>query len=174
MGIHITKYWLKAKHRKGHGVHSPFAFTLVREVLYNCYGNYSAFAGDKRANAVLFSFKKHSYFLMRLTIFLKERNIRRVDVSVNAEQLICIKDLYRTADWDTFWKVLRDDRGALIDPEQDRQCFIIHRPYASAETRWLVNALYRGGQVEVAVDLRKLWLGFRYNKLQHQHYTILF
>lgn len=174
MSIHNTKYWLKARHRKGHGVHSPFAFALVREVLYNCYGNYSAFYGDKRANAVLFSARKFACFLVRLNLFLQERNIQRFDFRANEEQIAAIRELRRTSDWDHFWSVFRDDAGRCVNPARNGQCWVFHRPYDREETRWLVKTLFRESHVEVGMNLRKLWLGFRNDRLQHQHYTILF
>lgn len=174
MGIHNTKYWLRAKHRKGHGVHSPFAFALVREVLYNCYGTYSAFYGDKKANAVLFSAHKFARFLVRLNHFLEERNMERHDFRITSVHQEQIRELRRTGDWNHFWSVFRDDKDRLIEPLHPEQCWVFHRPYENAETRWLIRALYQDGQVEVGMNLRKLWLGFRNGKLQHQHYTIFF
>ncbi len=33
--LNFIKYWLFAKHRKGHGIHSPFLFQLITKVLNN-------------------------------------------------------------------------------------------------------------------------------------------
>lgn len=173
MKSHQIKYWIKARHRKGHGVHSPFTFMLVREVLYNCYGNYSVVPGEKKANAILFSLKKHTRFLMRLNLFLKEKGFRRVDFKMNEAHYEAIRRLRRDGDWERFWEGFVDDQGNRVRPDDNKQCWVFHRPYANAETRWLIKTLFKENRVDVGINLRRIWLGFKCDTLQHQQYTIL-
>ena len=165
---------MKARHRKGHGVHSPFAYALVREVLYNCYGNYSQKKGERRSNALLFSNHRHSRFLQRLDRFLMERKLSRIDICIEGNNIQAIRRLKENGDWNCFWTDFKDVQNCMLNPDAQNQCWVIHRPYASSESRWLMKALFEDEYVQVGMNLCKLWLGFKSPKLQHQKYTILF
>ena len=52
--INFIKYWLFAKHRKGHGIHSPFLFELIIKVLNNK-------KNDNDLKRVLETYMKYKY-----------------------------------------------------------------------------------------------------------------
>lgn len=41
MGISLFRGWLRKKHSRGYGIHSPFAFDLITNVIYARYGYYA-------------------------------------------------------------------------------------------------------------------------------------
>ncbi|MCH5224833.1 MAG: hypothetical protein J1D77_02495 [Muribaculaceae bacterium] len=83
----MYKGFLRWRHSKGFGVHSPYAYRFVTEVLrpgnygYYAYREIEGTTREKEKNSL--NFIRHVRFLIRLAIFL---NIKRIIVNISCQE----------------------------------------------------------------------------------------
>ncbi len=75
-------YLLKARHRKGHGIHSPFLFRLITKVIEN-RGNFSAYPMLKAADENVRNMLK----ILDMKSFQQQENSNRIDNTRKSKEL---------------------------------------------------------------------------------------
>lgn len=90
--MNLWRHYLRWRHSKGYGVHSPYAYRLITEVLRpGRYGYYAYQQLDKLARPdknLKSSFIREARFLVRLVIFLKAKRILNTGEKDYASQVV--------------------------------------------------------------------------------------
>ena len=147
----------RLKHRKGHGVHSPFVYGFVRKVLMSkglCEGSATALYDSLIANGVA---RRRAKELHNLLVYIEGQSY-----SINAVEgdLSILLNDYPTD------KLAE----ALATAKQERVTLAICQPYANRERQNEVKTLVDGHR-STTVDNRAYILFFN-NHLPKQHYRL--
>lgn len=176
--------WLhRIRHRKGHGIHSPFAYSLVTQVLYN--------PGTYYAYALLDRLQPRYVRLFRLRPLAVHRLLFRL-ANYRQPQHIAVPGLTPIE-----WNCLREGcRHAVIDPSlpsTSADMLILHpqdaalladdwHRYINENTllvvldlphnRTLWQSVCSHSSTRVTFDLSELGIAFFQSRLNRQHYII--
>ncbi len=168
--------WLmRVRHRKGYGVHSPFAFDLVTNVLYNGERYYAYEEMDRTLR-----WWQRGRVRSRRRLLFRLANYRR------PETLCC-----SGVDEETAAAVRHGSRGVTAMPEDDAgpaDMVVMGRPDERAlqcvgegtmvvlwnlrRQRRLWQRLREDGRVTVTFDLYDIGIAFARKDLNKQHYII--
>lgn len=101
--MNLWKSYLRWRHSKGYGVHSPYAYRFVKDVVSpGGYGYYAYHVADRLALSSKFEGWKQKtriYFLIRLLVFLKARRVvffGKENISVEIASRALQLSLYKT------------------------------------------------------------------------------
>lgn len=147
----------RIKHRKGHGVHSPFVYGFVRKVLMSkalCDGSGTALFDSLRANDVA---EKRAKELHNLLVYVEGKSYSINDVEGDLSILLADYPTEKLAE-------------ALLVAKQERVTLAICQPYANRERQEVVRALIDEHR-STTVDNRAYVLFFN-NHLPKQHYRL--
>ena len=147
----------RIKHRKGHGVHSPFVYGFVRKVLMSkslCEESGTALYDSLVAHSVA---EKRAKELHNLLAYIEGQSYSINDVEGDLSILL--------ADYPT--EKLRE---ALATARQESVTLVICQPYLNRERQCEVAALI-GEHCSTTVDNRAYTLFFN-NHLPKQHYRL--
>ena len=104
------KGYLRWRHTRGFGVHSPYSYRFVRDVLRpGRYGHYAYHKADHLALSPEYDawhFRKDIYFLIRLFIFLETKRVifssddKTIEIACKSLGIPCVKmvEEYRLGD----------------------------------------------------------------------------
>ena len=147
----------RIKHRKGHGVHSPFVYGFVRKVLMSkalCDGLGTALFDSLKANDVA---ERRAKELHNLLVYIEGKSYSINDVEGDLSILLADYPTEKLAE-------------ALLVAKQERVTLAICQPYANRERQEVVRALIDEHR-STTVDNRAYVLFFN-NHLPKQHYRL--
>ena len=184
----VGRLWIRLKrfrHRRGYGVHSPFAFDFLTFVVYE-RGEYYAYR-DLTGRHPVSVFQRNGHlvkcrkFLFRLANYVHPAVIRLVGNVKAAEadylsagwaaegaarkvELVCLAEDVPPAEW----------KAWVAGPSSESSACLIVGPYRSEESRRAWEDVKRLDAVVVSFDLYDYGLVFYDRSKQRQHYIVNF
>ena len=185
-----SAHWmLRFRHRKGYGIHSPFAFNFVTGVVYE-QGTFYAYRklDERYAAAPAPLLRRKDYrLLLRLANFQRPRNCLLVNTAADA----LLHEYLAAGSCHTQYT----DICGSLKPEIHSADMIVAGGLWEEQAELLTTCLKRGGllvvvglkeqkqrkvwrrllatpQAQVSFDLRDFGLVFYLPELQREHYTI--
>lgn len=117
------RHFFVAKHWRGHGVHSPMVYSLVREVIMRC-------SGKDLARELIFRLGEHEVMVVDNVTEISQ------NISENRAHCVILREPFRSKEQQTEWEQLYERehctalhcQGWLIvffDPKLQKQYFCI-------------------------------------------------
>lgn len=177
-------HWvLRFRHRKGYGIHSPFAFNFVTGVIYENwpYYAYSRLNQVDRSSSVLHLRRKDSRLLFRLANFVRPADCWLCDISKSDPVVLFLRagsihTHYRTEPCDAALIVAGQHWTERIDELHDRLLsgglLILPGIGRNESTRAAWQRVLDKPKSQVTFDLCDFGLVFYRPELQREHYII--
>lgn len=166
------KYIIFAKHRKGHGIHSPFLFHFISKVIF---GNHIDLNSDnfyriQSKDFVLGLKRKYKNLLFRLIQYFKIENIFELKSYNDLKRIKSISELILLDFKDD--SLLSFTNLSFFLENNANECVIIKGAHNSKRSEKVWRTIKKNKNVKVTLDLYFLCILLFKKELNKQNYII--
>lgn len=175
------RYRLKARHRRGFGVHSPFVFDFLNFVIFekNHYYAYEKISAFYQKNNAPFS-EKYARLLFRLMNFSSAKNVVEIGENFfeNALEISTQKNFsqnnFAFISLEKLSEQMFSELEKTLSQNHENAIFVFNNIYFSKQTQAFWNSICKKNNVNLSLDLFQFGIVIFKNQLPKQHYIIAF